>query len=180
MRYRNEFYYSSKYIIEGVVQHLLSSGAQVIILDVVTMKTEDVASAPAVSVLCEAHDYDAMRPVVLATWKHGFQGSCPAQSAILAESQVVQESLEVPGTGAHLVYHSSRSAGYLSTIQLQLTPDVIPDSLSRIHLRITIEGVLFEKLFEADPGIKYTYAWNRFNIYRYSISSISRRLPGKY
>lgn len=137
-----------------------------IILDVVTMKTEDVSTAPAVSVLCEAHDYDAMRPVVLATWKHGFQGSCPAQSAILAESQVVQESLEVPGTGAHLVYHSSRSAGYLSTIQLQLTPDVIPPSLSRIHLKITIEGVLFEKLFEADPGIKYTYAWNRFNVYR--------------
>ncbi len=130
------------------------------------MKTEDVPPAPAVSVLCEAHDFDAMRPVVLATWKHGFQGSCPAQSAILAESQVVQESLEVPGTGAHLVYHSSRSAGYLSTIQLQLTPDIIPQSLSRIHLRITIEGVLFEKLFEADPGIKYTYAWNRFNVYR--------------
>lgn len=146
---------------------------EVIILDVVTMKTEDVSTAPAVSVLCEAHDYDAMRPVVLATWKHGFQGSCPAQSAILAESQVVQESLEVPGTGAHLVYHSSRSAGYLSTIQLQLTPDVIPPSLSRIHLKITIEGVLFEKLFEADPGIKYTYAWNRFNVYRQRVYGVT-------
>lgn len=72
----------------------------------------------------------------------------------------------IPGTGSHLVYHSSRSAGYLSTIQLQLTPDTIPRSLNRIHLRITIEGILFEKTFEADPGIKYTYAWNRFNVYR--------------
>ena len=80
--------------------------------------------------------------------------------------QVVQESLAIPGTGSHLVYHSSRSAGYLSTIQLQLTPDTIPRSLNKIHLKITIEGILFEKIFEADPGIKYTYAWNRFNIYR--------------
>jgi teneurin len=79
---------------------------------------------------------------------------------------VVQESLAIPGTGSHLVYHSSRSAGYLSTIQLQLTPDTIPRSLNKIHLKITIEGILFEKVFEADPGIKYTYAWNRFNIYR--------------
>lgn len=142
---------------------------EVVILDVVTMTTEEEIFKAPVGAVCQSHDYDAMRPVVLATWKHGFQGSCPAQSAILAESQVVQESLVVPGTGAHLVYHSSRSSGYLSTIQLQLTPDIIPPSLSRIHLRITIEGVLFEKLFEADPGIKYTYAWNRFNVYRYVI-----------
>jgi len=37
---------------------------------------------------CSAHDYDNMKPVVLATWKHGFQGACPDKSAILAESQV--------------------------------------------------------------------------------------------
>lgn len=37
---------------------------------------------------CRAHDYDFMKPVVLATWKHGFQGSCPDKSAILVESQV--------------------------------------------------------------------------------------------
>lgn len=37
---------------------------------------------------CTAHDYDVMKPVVLATWKHGFQGACPDKSAILAESQV--------------------------------------------------------------------------------------------
>lgn len=37
---------------------------------------------------CTDHDYDVMKPVVLATWKHGFQGSCPDKSAILVESQV--------------------------------------------------------------------------------------------
>lgn len=40
---------------------------------------------------CSVHDYDVMKPVVLATWKHGFQGSCPDRSAILAESQVIFE-----------------------------------------------------------------------------------------
>lgn len=37
---------------------------------------------------CPDHDYDIMKPVVLATWKHGFQGGCPDRSAILTESQV--------------------------------------------------------------------------------------------
>jgi hypothetical protein len=60
-----------------------------------------------------------------------------------------------------------RSIGYESTIQLQLTPDKIPATLRLIHLRITIEGILFEKTFEADADIKFTYAWDRLNVYRY-------------
>ncbi len=74
-----------------------------------------------------------------------------------------------PGTGIHLLYHSARSPGYLSTIQLQLTPDSpssVPRSLSKVHLKITIEGVVHERVFEADPGIQYTYAWDRLNEYR--------------
>ena len=65
-----------------------------------------------------------------------------------------------------LIYSSPRSKGYLSTIQLQLTPETIPDSLQKIHLKITIEGDLFEKTFEADPNLKYTYSWKGVNVYR--------------
>ena len=35
-----------------------------------------------------------------------------------------------------------------------------------IHLKITIEGDLFQKTFEADPNLKYTYAWRGVNVYR--------------
>lgn len=87
--------------------------------------------------------------------------------------QVIQESLPIPGTDLHLVYHSSRAGGYLSTIQLQLTPDSIPKDLKLIHLRISIEGILFEKVFEADPAIKYTYAWNRRNVYRQKVYGVA-------
>ena len=80
--------------------------------------------------------------------------------------QVIQESIQIPGTGLNLIYHSSKSPGYLSTIQLQLTPETIPSTLKMIHLTIAIEGILFEKKFEADPNIRYTYAWNRLNVYK--------------
>jgi hypothetical protein len=65
--------------------------------------------------------------------KYGFQGACPDKSAILAESQVVQESLSIPGTGLNLVHHSSGASGYVSTIQLQLAPETILDSLKLVH-----------------------------------------------
>ncbi|XP_065159892.1 teneurin-m isoform X3 [Atheta coriaria] len=146
---------------------------EVVIIDDVVMTTGEEKAAAPPPMPCNAHDYDAMKPVVLATWKHGFQGACPDKSAILAESQVVQESLQIPGTGLNLVYHSSRAAGYLSTIQLQLTPEKIPSALSLIHLRITIEGILFEKTFEADPVIKFTYAWNRLNVYRQRVYGVT-------
>lgn len=71
------------------------------------------------------------------------------------------------------MYHSSRAGGYLSTIQLQLTPESIPKDLKLIHLRISIEGILFEKVFEADPAIKYTYAWNRRNVYRQKVYGVA-------
>ncbi|XP_043063384.1 teneurin-m isoform X2 [Drosophila ficusphila] len=147
---------------------------EVVIIDVVVMSmSEEKGLATTTTHTCFAHDYDLMKPVVLASWKHGFQGACPDRSAILAESQVIQESLQIPGTGLNLVYHSSRAAGYLSTIKLQLTPDVIPATLHLIHLRITIEGILFERVFEADPGIKFTYAWNRLNIYRQRVYGVT-------
>ncbi|GJQ83081.1 hypothetical protein Trydic_g20093 [Trypoxylus dichotomus] len=146
---------------------------EVVIIDNIVMVTGEDRAITSAPQPCLAHDYDTMKPVVLATWKHGFQGACPDKSAILAESQVVQESLQIPGTGLNLVYHSSRAAGYLSTIQLQLTPEVIPTSLNLIHLRITIEGILFEKTFEADPVIKFTYAWNRLNVYRQRVYGVT-------
>ena len=93
-------------------------------------------------------------------------GGCPEKSAVLAESQVVQESLPVPGTDLHLVYHSSRSRGYQSTIQLQLTPELVPPALRLVHLRVHLQGELFKKTFEAEPNIKFTYSWNRLNVYR--------------
>ncbi|XP_022901485.2 teneurin-m isoform X3 [Onthophagus taurus] len=146
---------------------------EVIIIDNIVMVTGEERTLSHIITPCLPHDYDTMKPVVLATWKHGFQGACPDKSAILAESQVVQESLQIPGTGLNLVYHSSRAAGYLSTIQLQLTPESIPPTLYLIHLRITIEGILFEKTFEADPIIKFTYAWNRTNVYRQRVYGVT-------
>lgn len=62
---------------------------EVVIIDTVTMATTDeVRGLASQAHPCTSHDYDLMRPVVLATWKHGFQGACSDRSAVLVESQV--------------------------------------------------------------------------------------------
>lgn len=111
---------------------------------------------------CGEHDYDLMRPLVSTKWKHSSHGTC-------LESQIVHENVRIPSTNINLVYHSSRSSGYLSTIDIQLTPHQIPESLRFLHLKISLEGNLEEKLFEADPNIRFTYSWNRRNVYRQNV-----------
>jgi len=53
-----------------------------------------------------------------------------------------------------------------------LTPPVLPDGLHRIHLRITVEGTVHERLFEADPDLRHTFAWDRMNEYRQRVYGI--------
>ena len=119
------------------------------------------------SVTCDSHDYETMKPIMVASWRLGSQSPTKSlASGIITETRVLQEILPIPNSEVKMVYHSGRARGYLSTIELRLTPEVIPKSLQAIHLRITIEGVLFKKTFEADPDLKYTYSWTRLNIYR--------------
>lgn len=61
---------------------------EIVVVEKITMKVKEDTLPDYRSNLCTDHDYDNMRPVVLATWKHGFQGGCPEKSSILAESQV--------------------------------------------------------------------------------------------
>ena len=132
--------------------------------------THDRGAAPAAADSCDDHDYENIRPIVIASAKFGARSldtaADSASAAIIAETQALFETISIPGSVTRLVYSSPRSRGYLSTIQLQLTPDTVPATLSKIYLRITIEGELFEKIFEADPNLKYTYSWKGINVYR--------------
>lgn len=86
--------------------------------------------------------------------------------------QVLQESLSIPGTDIYLVYRSSQTSGYMSTILIQLTPDHIPEDLAIVHLRVVVEGLVFERQFEADPELRYRFTWDRRNAYNQKVYGI--------
>lgn len=64
---------------------------EIVVVDKIVLRLHDQRKTKeddSRSTVCVHHDYDIMKPVVLATWKHGFQGGCPERNSILAESQV--------------------------------------------------------------------------------------------
>ena len=87
----------------------------------------------------------------------------------------------VPIATSHLnlVYQSSFAQGYQSTLNIQLTPSSIPKSLRFVLLRILIEGIIHEKIFEADPDIQYAFSWNKRNIYKQKVYGFSNA-KGKF
>ncbi|XP_059169179.1 teneurin-m-like isoform X2 [Physella acuta] len=148
---------------------------QIITMDSIVMNIESRANMKAgttCSNMENNHDHYLLRPVVLSTWQHTQLGACPERSTIIPESQVLQESQNIPGTDVHLVYHSSESSGYMSLIMIQMTPSNIPHTLSMVHLRVSVQGVEFKKIFEADPNLKYTFAWDRLNAYKQKVYGI--------
>ncbi|XP_041356776.1 teneurin-m-like isoform X3 [Gigantopelta aegis] len=146
---------------------------QIITMDTVVMALEEEQTwKPHPEACSTEHQHYLLRPVVLSTWQHTQLGACPERSTIIAESQVLQESLDIPGTDVHLVYHSSESPGYMSLIMIQMTPGLIPTTLSLVHLRVSVEGVIVDKVFEADPNLKYTFSWDRRNAFNQKVYGI--------
>ncbi|KAK6173150.1 hypothetical protein SNE40_016661 [Patella caerulea] len=146
---------------------------QIITMGTVVMTLRDEPESIADPALCSVeHEHYLLRPIVLSTWQHTQLGACPERSTIIPESQVLQESLDISGTDVHLVYHSSESPGYMSLIMIQMTPAKIPPKLSLVHLKVSVDGVVTEKVFEADPNLKYTYSWNRKNVFNQKVYGI--------
>ncbi|KAF4518759.1 hypothetical protein B566_EDAN006163 [Ephemera danica] len=122
---------------------------------------------------CAEHDHRLMRPVVVSTWMPEKVGGAPGRSRVFSETQILQESIPIPGSNVHLMYHSSQAPGYLSTALMRLTHAHIPETLRLVHLRVVIEGSVYERTFEADPHLSYTFAWNKRNVYKQKVYGVA-------
>ncbi|KAL7300753.1 hypothetical protein TKK_0006730 [Trichogramma kaykai] len=123
---------------------------------------------------CMKHDHETLRPIIVGTWMPEKVGGLPGKSLVFAETQIVQESIAIPGSHLHLVYRSSQAAGYLSTVQMQLTGSFIPKSLTHVHVHVQIEGSVHTKTYEADPNLTHTFAWNKRNVYKQKVYGVAQ------
>lgn len=93
-------------------------------------------------------------------------GASSEGAAVIAETQVVRETLPVGGTPFSLVYQSSGSRGFGSTVRIQLLPETVPRFLTHVFLVVEVGGRRFEKRFEATNSLQYTYSWDSLNVYK--------------
>ncbi|XP_044748405.1 teneurin-a isoform X3 [Coccinella septempunctata] len=121
---------------------------------------------------CQDHDPFVLSPIITSTWMPEVVGGVPGRSVIFAETQIVQESIPIPGSDLHLMYQSSQASGYLSSIYMKLTGSSIPETLTHVHVRVEVEGSLHVKTYEADPNLIHTFAWNKRNVYKQKVYGI--------
>ena len=88
--------------------------------------------------------------------------------------QMLQESIRIPGSKLHLMYRTSLAPGYLSKVVMRLTRAAIPKSLVKVHVRVEIEGSVHTKVYEADPNLTHTFAWNKRNVYKQKVYGVAQ------
>lgn len=70
-----------------------------------------------------------------------------------------------------LNYLSTRAAGYLSLLRILLTPPspsspVSPlGGLSKVHVRASVQGRLYQRWYPAGPGLVHRLVWNKTDVY---------------
>lgn len=126
---------------------------------------------------CLDHDYQTLKPLVLSSYIPNLSvGSradeTQAGTRMLAETRDLEERIQIPGSRVHLVYRSSSAPGAHATLDIQLTPEKIPESLIRVFLVIRISGRVFRETFEADPDLTFTYAWDKRNVYNQKVYGV--------
>lgn len=82
---------------------------QVVVIDpvVLSMEHEDAEfrkpdSSSPYFLTCPSHDYDMMKPIVLASWRlaqHSASKLEEGRSEVIAEARVLQENIQVPNSG---------------------------------------------------------------------------------
>lgn len=124
--------------------------------------------------VCPDHDYDRMDPEIEADWNANTPNDCTNDpNGLLSDAQVLSESLDIPNTGLSLIYNSSRASGYKSNVDITMTPSEVPSNLKYVHLKVSVEGILIKKIFEADSDLKYTFSWNRRNVYKQKVYKVA-------
>ncbi len=120
----------------------------------------------------KTHNSTDLQPVVKTSWKE-IRAYHYDNSIILPESGVIRNELNLIDTDLKLVYTSNQAAGFSSTIFILLTQNTIPDALQRIHLKITVEGVLHKQILDAYPSQSYEYSWDRRNAYEQRVYGVT-------
>ncbi|KAK6619588.1 hypothetical protein RUM43_012345 [Polyplax serrata] len=118
-------------------------------------------------------DHTDLNPIVVSSWAPEKKGPVFGKSALLSETQIVQESILIPGSDLHLMYQSSQSAGYFSLLYMRLTGNQIPSTLTHVHVRVEIEGSIYTKMYEADPDLTHIFAWNKRNVYKQKVYGVA-------
>ncbi|XP_019739458.1 teneurin-1 [Hippocampus comes] len=137
-----------------------------LVLDQVIMSREEVQPQK-----CDIRTVLSPYPLVLPYPLPKYTGTCAEKGSAVPELQAVQEEVAIPGSFMKLNYLSTRAAGYLSLLRILLTPSSASSpisplgSLSKVHVRASVQGRLYQRWYPAGPGLVHRVVWNKTDVY---------------
>ncbi|TKR76266.1 hypothetical protein L596_017430 [Steinernema carpocapsae] len=122
----------------------------------------------------EYHREHMITPKIVPTWKMTQYGGAVGEGAqMLADSRIIYDSVEIPGTtGLHLVYSSERAEAHHSSLLIRLLPAKLPSDLRLVHVKVSIAGTLTQKILSARPNLSYSFYWDQMNVYVQSVNGL--------
>jgi len=90
-----------------------------------------------------------------------------AGSILECQNQVFRDAIPIAGTPFALHYSSERVPGrkFGRSIEIVLTPEEIPDSLTEVILEIEVVGRKFRYLYSPAPNLTVTFVWDGLDKY---------------
>ncbi|XP_077387511.1 teneurin-1 isoform X1 [Festucalex cinctus] len=137
-----------------------------LVLDQVVMSREEVQPPK-----CDIRTVLSPYPLVLPYPLPRYTGACAEKGPAVPELQAVQEEVAIPGAFMKLNYLSTRAAGYLSLLRILLTPPSASSpisplgGLSKVHVRASVQGRLYQRWYPAGPGLVHRLVWNKTDVY---------------
>lgn len=94
----------------------------------------------------------------------------------VAQNQVCQHSVAIPGTPYTLNYSSDRVPGYSAakTLEIPYSHTDVPPSVKRIDLIITVNGRTFTNSFMATPNGRFRFLWDQKDAYGRQVQGCQR------
>jgi len=86
-------------------------------------------------------------------------------SIIGCESQTLGERIPIAGTPWALRYSSDRAGTTLARVNIPVTDDQTPASVSRAEVRVAVAGRSFRQGFSRAPGQTHTFTWDGRDAY---------------
>ncbi len=88
-------------------------------------------------------------------------------SILECESQVFRDAIPITGTPFALHYSSERVPGreFGRSVEIVLTPEEVPESLTEVILEIEVVGRRFREIFPPVPDLTYTFVWDGLDVY---------------
>lgn len=137
------------------------------------MKDEEIASSLESVECATVEKLHNIKPHIVPSWTFTGMGAAPGLSGMVADAESSQESIQISGTDIYLTYFSANSAGHQSTLMMYLVPGQYPGRLRLVQVIIDVEGIHFERTFEAKENLTFIYGWDMRNVYKQKVFGLT-------